>query len=238
MRQLLILGFYCNVYRKEPRCRVYANDVLLDEFDIPHTPNKEPGISTSILDPLFRKNYQTSVLNAFKTNSPFLKYIDFDDSDTDILNIKLKIQNDDNNYNNGFMTKYTHITLPYVYLLSKKSLKNIKDIKNNYKYSRQKWEKYSYSNILNFYSNRLDLFNNLIPFAKLNFPNIKVKNYKKQKYTIGSTGYFQLTLQKKLGFWKPNTDVYKGYWWIGVTEFIEYFYDKYKQYENQRSVNT
>ena len=54
MRQLLMLGFYCEVYKKEPLCRVYVNDVLLDEFNIPHTPRKKiEWNSDIILDPKF-----------------------------------------------------------------------------------------------------------------------------------------------------------------------------------------
>jgi hypothetical protein len=54
MRQLLMLGFYCEVYKREPLCRVYVNDVLLDEFNIPHTPQKEiEWNSDIILDPKF-----------------------------------------------------------------------------------------------------------------------------------------------------------------------------------------
>lgn len=241
MRQLLILGFYCEVYRQEPLCRVYVNDVLLDEFDIPHTPRKEIDFPyIDILDPLCNRSYLNFDLNMLKTNPPFLKYIEFDDGDTNILNLKLKIQNDDNNHNNGFMTKYTYIQLSCAYLIPKKKLKNINTIKNNYKYTRQNWEKYN--NIVNFYSydNRNYLFPDLKSFIKGNFANI---NYLDNKipvsfYKNGSTGYFYLTLQKKLGFWKPNTNVCKGYWIMGFSEYIECLYDKYKQHEDTRSTDT
>lgn len=244
MRQLLILGFYCEVYRREPRCRVYANDVLLDEFDIPHTARKESNsVSFNVLNPLDKKNQRESDYKDLKTHPPFLKYIEFDDGDTDTLSLKIKIQNDDNNYNNGFMTKFTHISLPYVYLSSKKSMENIDYIRKNFKYTRPNWEKYS--NILNYYSgSRPQLFDNLIFFAKVNFSNVQIDNFNSShfhdisQYILGSTGDFHLTLQKKLDFWKSAKNDHKGFWILGYHKIIEYFYNKYKQYENQRSANT
>jgi hypothetical protein len=51
MRQLLMLGFYCEVYRREPLCRVYVNNVCVDEFNIPHTPNNNSWNLDKQLDP-------------------------------------------------------------------------------------------------------------------------------------------------------------------------------------------
>ena len=91
MRQLLILGFYCGVYKKEPLCRVYVNDVLLDEFDIPQS--DKVAVETDPMDPL--KSHKQ--LQNFTTNPPFLKYIEFDDAGADSLDVVIKIHNDDNN---------------------------------------------------------------------------------------------------------------------------------------------
>ncbi len=79
MRQLLILGFHCGVYQREPLCRVYVNDVLLDEFDIPQS--DEVVVRPDLLDPL--RNHKH--LQNFTTHPPFLKYIEFDDAGADSL---------------------------------------------------------------------------------------------------------------------------------------------------------
>ena len=36
MRYLLVVGFYCDVYRREPQARLFFNDQLIDEFNIQH----------------------------------------------------------------------------------------------------------------------------------------------------------------------------------------------------------
>ena len=234
MRQLLILGFYCNIYTKEPLCRVYVNDVLLDEFNIPQC--DKINVNLDRLDPFVRKN---KFIQDCITNPPFLKYIEFDDADADSLDVMLKIQNDDNNHANGFMSKYTHIILSQVYLASKKSLENIDSIENNFKFSRQNWNKYN--NIVNFYadSKRNGLFANLVSDIELNFSGIDLNpNESVGDYKIGSSGYFHIELQKKLGFWRDSTNRRKGYWRLNSMLLMKYLYNKYKRYENQRNTNT
>ena len=39
MKYLLVLGFCCDVYRKKPRARIFVDDKLINEFDIPHQKN-------------------------------------------------------------------------------------------------------------------------------------------------------------------------------------------------------
>ena len=34
MKYLLVVGFHCDVYRREPRARLFFNDKLIDEFNI------------------------------------------------------------------------------------------------------------------------------------------------------------------------------------------------------------
>ena len=262
MRQLLILGFYCEVYRREPLCRVYVNDILIDEFNIPHTPCTHNDItdaqssSTMLLGPNFfdRKKF------LFDSGIPFLKYIEFDDSYFEEVNIRIEILNDDNNYSNGFMTKGTRIMLPFVFLLSKKVLCRINDIKNNWKFSNKSYRLDDKKNIDIFYSGRKNhIFANLGINMISNFPDVsrqqrpaeKIKPYcnnwqdlPSESYNcpafhwFGSSGYFYLTAKKKLGFWRHSTDLRKGRWKIGIVEAVKYIYDKYKQYENPRSTDT
>ena len=161
MRQLLMLGFYCEVYRREPLCRVYVNDVLVDEFNIPH----QCAQAQLKMDPLYQllPTRDNKALQHLKTNQPFLQYIEFEDAGGDALDVVLRIHNDDNNYANGFMSKYTDIVLSQVYLTSKKVLENIDSIVNDYKFNRKNWRKYN-ANIADFYANshRQHLFKNFI----------------------------------------------------------------------------
>ena len=133
MRQLLMLGFYCEVYRREPRCRVYANDVLLDEFNITHAPVKQGGVvnGEQLSPQYFGQEYIR-----LKLATPFLKYIEFDDQNAQEVCVKIEIQNNDNNYSNGFMSKYTRVMIPFMYLSSKKILNNIDDLKDRWKFSK------------------------------------------------------------------------------------------------------
>ena len=256
MRQLLMLGFYCEVYKREPLCRVYVNDVLLDEFNIPHTPQKD--VEFIPLGPKFL----TFDFVRLQTNPPFLKYIEFDNAGADALDIRVEIQNNDNNYANGFMSQYTRIQLSYFYIIPVKVLDNIDCIWDRWKFSRKNWQKY-YSHkksVAQFYSGwRNQIFDNLAIYADMCFPNItqhpqseeQLKSHSSNhqdlptqwqdhpgEHWIGSSGYCHLTLAKKLGFWRQSTDCRRGCWRMGFIKDAKYFYDKYLQHENTRSTDT
>ena len=230
MRQLLMLGFYCEVYRREPLCRVYVNDVLLDEFNISQC--NQVQAKKNHLDP--REGHKQ--IKNFINNTPFLKYIEFDDADADALDVVLKIQNDDNNYANGFMSKYTYIVLSHIYLISKKVLENIDNITNNFKFSQKNWSKYN-PNIIDYYAhNRPKIIENFVWHATCNFTGIQPKEYLGE-FRIGLSGYYQLKLEKKLGFWCIGKSCCKGKWLKGFDSEVKYYYDKYRQYENTRNTD-
>jgi hypothetical protein len=229
MRQLLILGFYCEVYKKEPLCRVYINDVFVDEFNIPQCDKRQLEIDPLDPDPL----------DPHITNPLFLKYIEFDDADADSLDVVLKIKNDDNNHANGYMSKFTNIILSHVYLTSKKVLENIDNLLNNFKFCWKNWNKLN-RNIVDYYtySHRHRLFENFVHDAACNFPGIQLKSdqYVGQ-YKIGSSGYFHFSLRKKLGFWRQSTNCRGGFWRLGSVHYMKYLYDKYKGYEDTRNTD-
>ena len=253
MRQLLILGFYCEVYRREPRCRVYVNDVLVDEFNIPHSPCKHSDINNIRLSPKFFGRDHVRL----EQNTPFLKHIEFDDQDTKEADIRIEIQNNDNNYANGFMTKCTRVILSPTFLLSKKLLNGIEDLKNKWKFSVKNYQIHNKRAIDIFYSNKRNkIFENFSDGMMLNFPGIvqqkkiveEINNWQDLPQLwvdtpgyvwIGSTGYFHLKLKKKLGFWRHAEDRRKGRWKIGqLVHLVEELYDKYKHYEDPRSTDT
>ena len=258
MRQLLMLGFYCEVYRREPRCRVFVNNVLLDEFNITHAPSKQGSVDSSTrLSP----QYFSQEYIRLKLDTPFLKYIEFDDQGAKEADIRIEIQNDDNNYANGFMNKSTCVMMLYTFLLSEKLLNNLDDLKNNWKFSFKNHRIQSKRDIDIYYSNRKNqIFENFVVEMVLKFPGIdqeqiSVEEVKKhhdnwrdlppmwRNYTgehlIGSTGYFHLKLKKKLGFWRHVADRRKGRWKIGqIVLLVEELYNKYKHYEDPRSTDT
>ena len=252
MRQLLMLGFYCEVYRREPRCRVYVNDVLVDEFNIPHTPYKQVDTNNTTLNPKYYEH------NNSKLHTLFLKYIEFDDQDIENMDIRIEIQNNDNNYANGFMNKYTRVMLSHTFLLSKKLLNRIDNLKNSWKFSVENYHIHTKKEIDMYYSNKKNqIFENFCIGMTLNFPGIVQQQislekkcinwqdlpplwqYNPGEHWIGNSGYFHLILKKKLGFWRHIKDRRKGRWKVGQINILaRELYDKYKQYENQRSIDT
>lgn len=252
MRQLLILGFYCGVYQREPLCRVYVNDVLVDEFNIPHTPRKE--VEFIPLDPKFFNIH----FNRLQSNPPFLKYIELDNGETDALDIRVEIQNNNNNYANGFMTNHTRVMLSQCFLLSKNTLERLDSMQNDFKFSRKNQHKYyKKKNIVDYYalpnSNRTRIFDNFANSMNLHFPDITQHPQSEEQlkshcsnhqylpvlwqdspanHWIGSSGYYHVTLKKKLGFWRLSTDRRWGRWGLGNDDAVKYLYDKYLRYEN------
>lgn len=112
-----IFGFNvgCKIYKKFPKINISLNDRLIDELvlDDGHLYNKH-----TVLD---RKTYLDTDIgpNWFIEDSLFSKKINLYTLDDKDLHgkITLKIQNDDNNYTNGFITKSTQINFSYVFLI-------------------------------------------------------------------------------------------------------------------------
>ena len=259
MRQLLILGFYCEVYRREPLCRIYINDVLVDEFNIPHTTRKKIDVGSFCLSP---KHYGVEQFD-LESNTPFLKYLEFDHLG-DHLYLRIEISNNDNNYTNGFMTQYTRVMLSQCWLAPTKFWKEFEQIKDRWKYSAKNWHKWQNSTnyIAQYFTGHKNcVFNNHIQQIDMYFPDIiqlplsneerkpYCSNYQDLpqmwqtfpgRYWTGSSGYFHLTLMKKLGFWRHSTDRRRGWWKISQLHInmIKNLYDKYKQYEDPRSIDT
>ena len=246
-----MLGFYCEVYRREPLCRVYVNDVLVDEFDIPQSDK----VAIEIEDPLDPLKHHKQLQN-FTTNPPFLKYIELDNGGADALDVRVEIQNDDNNYANGFMSQYTRVRIETCYIIPAKVLDNIDRIKDRWKFSRKNWQKYygHKRSIAYFFPGvRASIFDNLAWWMNLHFPDITQhpqseeqlkslsSNYQDlpvlwqdnpAEHWIGSSGYCHLTLKKKLGFWQLSTDRRRSCWRAGEIDTVKYLYDKYLRYED------
>ena len=84
MLYTLGLGFYCDIFKKKPNIRIFLNNHFIDEYDIDECLSTIPNL----------KFYQIN-LRTFPPN----------------ISLQLKVKNSDSNYNNGFMTKSTLLTL-------------------------------------------------------------------------------------------------------------------------------
>ena len=58
MRYLLVVGFNCKVYRREPQARLFFNEKLIDEFNIKHYLSSKLPTAIHRLDPLTNKKYK------------------------------------------------------------------------------------------------------------------------------------------------------------------------------------
>lgn len=252
MKQILALGFYSNVYRKEPLCRIYKNEQFLDEFTIPHTPTgKNLGNNDTSLDP----NYINAQHTEYQNNSCYWKIIEFDDRGQDFLEFKIELKLDDNNYSNGFMTKCSLAMFSQCYLASENVCKKIDRLEKKWKFTRSYLIKnHDPVDTLKKLSDPMRnlVFQNLALHSVISFPGIEQldisekmmhrctrgklpKMYRDYPPThwIGSSGYFHLTLKKKFGFWRCATDGRFGRWKLGHSYIVKDLYDKYtKKNEN------
>ena len=256
MRQLLMLGFYCEVYRREPLCRIYINDVLVDEFNIAHTARKDIEWTDDMkLDPMYRSSEYYKI----KSNTPFLKYIEFDDAGVRSLDIRVEIQNNDNNHANGFMSRYTRVMLDQCWLASVKIWEKFDEIWDRWKYSKYNWHRcVSLSrSVRDYYTGqRSYALDNLASYATMHFPDIvrRFQSTEQHKLShsdyqdslkfvctnsdwVGSSGYFYLTLVKKLGFWRHSMDHKIGWWWCASLRNVKTLYNKYRDNEDKRNIN-
>ena len=112
MEHILIVGFYAQIYKHNPTVRISFNDYFLDEYDLPDHYTIEDRI------PLRNKiDY---------INPPLLKIYELNLEKYQKLNIDIDIKNNDNNFSNGFMTRYTKVDLECLFLVPKKIFLNYK----------------------------------------------------------------------------------------------------------------
>lgn len=257
MRQLLILGFYCEVYRREPLCRVYLNEILVDEFNIPHTPRSDSCTAEKTLDPTYWSPEQFNL----QYSPPFFKFLEWDDAGDRSLNLRIEVLNDDNNYANGFINKHSLVMLSQCWMASVKVWEQFDQIRHRWKFTRHNWQKYfGCKKIIDYYPGFRNLaLDNLARYADIRFPGIiqqtllteekktRCSNYQdlpqpwqdfNSKHWTGSSGYFHITLAKKLGFWRHSNDRRRGWWKSSnLDNNAKDIYYKYTQHEDKRNSN-
>jgi len=262
MRQLLILGFHCKIYRRSPLVRVFADDVFLDEFELPetnyidssHTKFNENKLSTDqYLKYLSIQDHKLKT--QFVTSTPFLKFINFHDIGKKYLKIKIEIQNNDSNYSNGFLSNSTQIMLNQLWIVSENLIERLNTLEKDYKYSVLNYKSnpnnriYNKTLLANIEKQRRNLFVKSMTDTTFNNSKINIYDKKNKKILIsdinktlkehwfGGDRFFEINLKKKFNLWieEPNT---LGIWRVGYPKILQYLLDKYKQYEDTRSTNT
>jgi len=230
MRYLLVVGFACEVYRREPRARIYVGDQLIDEFYIKHHKNKcEEKINNFCknfhkLEPYSPKDFQKIVLE----NLPPLRFYEIDiDKNQKKLKISIFIENNDNNYTNGFITKNTLIKLRHFYFfpLHKKYFLKLEKIITKKKFTKN-YAWYCRSN-----NKIFDLSNSF----KWQGKNQYIKHSCISYFNIGGNGSFFCELIKKYNFFILKID--KIHRIVFDFNIINYILNKYKQHENQRNTD-
>jgi hypothetical protein len=228
MKYLLVVGFACDVYRQTPRARIFVGDKLIDEFYIPHhkdtlnTKMKEFWQNKHILKPslLFEST------NIEIKNFPPLRFYEVEiDMTPNQVELSIKIENSDSNYVNGFMSTSTLIKLQvcYFFPLHQKLLLRLKKIRNkncliqNYAWCRQD-KNYIFDLVYN--PNGM----------KWRGDNGQIS---KPSFNIGGNGYFSCLLVKKYGIFIIKS--IKSYRYYFKHLIINYFFNKYSEYANQRN---
>jgi hypothetical protein len=235
MRYLLILGFNCSVYRKEPRARIYINNQLIDEFNIKH----HTDTHTDKIKEFDKKNHplqpdQWDLRNKIDfENYPPLQFYEVDiDKDEQHLNISIHIKNSDSNYNNGFISHSTTLQLRYFtfFPYNKKFLERL--IKRVRK--KRTSENYAWYNS-NSHRNLFDLTTHCTWTFKKKIKTINNKSLSITHYDLGEDGYFECNLKKKYQMFLP--ELKKPYAYTLSASKTEDLLNKYEQHANQRNTD-
>jgi len=135
MKYFLGIGFSTNIYTKNPRVKIYIDNIFIDDYIVPSW--EDAGLPPqNVYEILLPKS-----LNEFT--------------------IKIIIDNNDNNYRNGFLTKATFVCLKDFYLYPSSIYKNRSknntkttlmkrfiDIKNKFNYPKEKIKDNQFFNLL------------------------------------------------------------------------------------------
>lgn len=219
MKYLLVVGFFCNVYKVEPKVRIFLNDILIDEVIVEHQDKIYPKSEKHFLDQLPAKEKTDLHISFEKVLPKFLIYnIDVDDNWKKIR-LKLDVDNDDSNYSNGFMTKSTLLILDQLFLLPEN--------KNLYlKFKDWRRKKMLSANYAWFCSCHRDFFNCTTSL----YWNQNERKKVEPGECVGGSGYFECELYKKYKIFIP--DLSQPYRFNLQEKLIEYIYDKYSENEN------
>ncbi len=205
MDVILSLGFLCNIFKKAPTVRLFADEYFLDEFTLKNTVDKStlksllsnkdnfdfifPKKVSNLLDPNVQMvDPQIDANVEYK----FYRIKKFNLKKKDKVKVKIEFYNRDSNHTNGFITKST----------------------------------------MEFYKHRSRLFN-CIEHRNYWFKDRQTKNLL-YTYFAGGDVTLERTFYKKHNLYigDPNTI---GYVLFGHYQRFKKLSDKYLQYENLRN---
>ncbi len=109
-----MFSYLCEVYRKQPRARIFLNDQLLDEHSIEQNTSTWPKEPLNLQNKTFGERLNSRGKYVYDRCKKFEIDIPPDVGD---MTIKIDIKNDDNNYTNGFMSRCTLVSLYQFYLI-------------------------------------------------------------------------------------------------------------------------
>lgn len=163
--------------------------------------------------PTVRIYLQDILINEFTLDRKKTEVIEFEYSAQSQNNLVIEFHNNDNNYSNGFMTKYTAIIPIYFYIVPYAFAEHYKNIftrhennfskKNYFIYRRtgiqakEKGVKYGYEKIKHYYKRRAVYPQNLFNISE--WPGNVIHTPLVTKVKYGSTEKFTYNLEKKYG---------------------------------------
>jgi hypothetical protein len=236
MSEILFLGFACTIFKKSPLCRIYIDDTLVDEFDIPHTCDKKnlqqmSTLHDNIWGDLIPENiYFNQILPHIH-----IKAINFNTNNK--KNIKLKIHSyvHDNNYTNGFISKTTLCSFKFCYIIDKKHIKNFQNLdlilKKFHKINIIPKTKHRWHSFYDF--NKKKCFENLLYFSKYNYIGNPENKRPPQSHTMGGNVVLEINTRKQNSFWHSNIERKSNSLWVpGDWYTASLLANKYNEYEN------
>lgn len=236
MRYLLVLGFSCNVYKKEPRIRLFFNEQLIDEFNVSNYPKSINFIRNAekilILKHPLEPCAEKTIIKYMKDFMPPLRFYNISVEDRlQRSQIRIDVDNDDNNYNNGFITKSTLLQFKILSLLpaDRKIYEWFKLKACNERYSHKyAWHcKKTYTNFFILQDGSTWIGKNRVQLSRF-FCD----------HDIGGSGSLHCELIKKYGILLTKLPNSKQKYIYGVMDNIhKIIYDKYEQHANQGSIN-
>ena len=247
MDVILSLGFLCNIFKKAPTVRLFADEYFLDEFTLKNTVEKSTLKSLLANKDNFDFIFPKKVSNLLDPNVQmvdpqidsnveykFYRIKKFNLKKKDKVKVKIEIYNRDSNHTNGFITKSTMVCVPYVLITPTKIMKDITTFHKKWyqkvKFEQQKQKKFKF--IKKFYKHRSRLFN-CIEHRNYWFKDRQTKNLL-YTYFAGGDVTLERTFYKKHNLYigDPNTI---GYVLFGHYKRFKKLSDKYLQYENLRN---
>lgn len=233
MRYLLVLGFACDVYRREPRARIFVGDKLIDEFYIQHHINTDTTkISNLCSSRQTLEPFPFFIFHNFIKNLAPLRFYSLEiDKILNHIDLRIEIENTDSNNTNGFITKSTLIQMKACFFipLHEKLLLRLRKIQNkNLITPNYVWYRVKKNEIFN-------LVRNGMWWQGKNSQMLSSDNWNLAEYKIGGNGIFTCELVKKYQILISKTK--KSYRHHFNLFYVDYLLNKYNEYANQRNFN-